>query len=284
MLPFLSETPTQVQHPPSPHNQRAANMSPWLSWSAVICIYSTLHFYFQPLLNTNLWTSHSPTHKARCCFHACAPTASTFSWNISYHFSYPLQSLRCTSSPAFSTRLSHFRLTSVLLQLQKQWPSLLFKNNIVLVLNCFVSWTHISSAQLDCKLFKGKKHDFYIFSVHHKSHPDTDHRVANFIVLAALPAGMPCFDVFCYTAYSWQPCITPPLSPRDLVLPQTELICSLRFIIEFVFLLIARLMLSFITACPIQLWALVMQGPAMSYSFLCLLLHLAQNLYILIFQ
>lgn len=64
------------------------------------------------------------------------------------------------------------------------------------------------------------------------------------------------------------------------MLPQTELICSLLF----VFLLTALLMLSFITACPIQLSAVVMQGPATSYSFLCLLLHLAQNLYIRIFR
>lgn len=117
MLPFPSETPTQVQHPPSPHNQRAAHVSPAL----LVCC--ALHLFHSTLLNTNLWTSHSPTHKARRCFHACAHTASTFSWNVSHHFSYSLQSLRCSSSPAFSTRpmrLGHFRLTSASLQLQKQ--------------------------------------------------------------------------------------------------------------------------------------------------------------------
>lgn len=91
--------------------------------SPALLVCCALHLFHSTLLNTNLWTSHSPTHKARRCFHACAHTASTFSWNVSHHFSYSLQSLRCSSSPAFSTRpmrLGHFRLTSASLQLQKQ--------------------------------------------------------------------------------------------------------------------------------------------------------------------
>lgn len=129
----------------------AANTSSWLSWFAVICIYSTLQFYFQLLLNMNVWTSHSPAHKARHHFHAFVHAAPTFSWNAFTTFLCPQQIMMMlmaqfqhwllhepflASSPHTDLCLSAVPKSVTFVSFFK-WHSS--------ALNCLVSWSYFSN-------------------------------------------------------------------------------------------------------------------------------------------
>lgn len=161
----------------------AANTSSWLSWFAVICIYSTLQFYFQLLLNMNVWTSHSPAHKARHHFHAFVHAAPTFSWNAFTTFLCPQQIMMMLMAQFQHWHLHEPFLASsphtdlCLSAVPKSVTFVSFFKWHGSALNCLVSWTQILFLQLVWKLFKGKKHAFYFFSIHCNSYPHTDYRV-----------------------------------------------------------------------------------------------------------